>query len=339
MTQGATRSSTCESKNGFSVNEHEITSTNDFLELNQKYIENASEDVVSNNKYPGSRIEHNGLVYFSNADGLFVQQENATAATKINGFPAYTNVLSDKQFNLIYFGTNAGLFMSQWGGRKANKIGCTDDIAIDFGVVDMIGNVYFGNNGRNEKSSEELYVLRSKDQGLVKISGIEQSLGSYTIESICNPNKIAVDTRNNVYVGAYSGFIYQIEPGQTTATKLKDIKSNGGVTSVVVDSKDNVYFRTNDALYILKRNEKKLTKIFDSIDDFNYFLSVDKNDNLYFQVTYKTYVLKSQDVNAIEIDTISNSDELTIQQILQIYKIFKLKIKFYILRPHVTVKK
>lgn len=307
MTQGATTSSTCNSRE----NIIETTSTNEYLELNRKYIEDAATDVITDNKYPESRVEHDGFIYFSNADGLFVQQKNATTATRINGFPQYTVILLDKKLNLIYFGTNKGLSVTKCGGSDANKITVTDGIAIDFGVVDNIGNVYFGNNGHNDEASEELYVLQKKDQSLIKISGIEQSLGSYTIENICNPNKIAVDTNNNVYVGAYSGYIYLIEPGQTTAFKLKDIKSNGGVTSIVVDSKDNVYFRTNNALYILKNNEKKLTKIIESIDDFNYFLSVDNFDNLYFQATDKTYVLKSEEVNALEINEILNSDGLT----------------------------
>lgn len=311
MTQAAVASSsTCESKNSFSE-PFDIASTNDYLELNRKYIENVAEDAVFISNYPESRIEHDGLVYFSNADGLFFRQQNATTTTKINGFPAYTNVYWDKKFNSIYLGTNTGLSRLEYGERMANKIIFTDGIAIDFGVVDYTGDVYFGNNGENGKSSEEMYVLRKKGQVLVKIIGIEQSHSSYTIESISNPNKIAVDTKNNVYVGAYSGYIYLIESGQTKASKLKDIKSYGGVTSVVVDSKDIVYFRTNHALYTLKGSEKKLTKIFELIDDFNYFLSVDKNDNLYFQIAYKTYVLKSQAVTATEIDKVSTSNGYT----------------------------
>lgn len=69
-----------------------------------------------------------------------------------------------------------------------------------------MGNVYFGNDGADEDSSENVYPIRKDDQRLINISGIEPILiGSYTIESLCNPNKIAKDTRNNVYVGAYYG--------------------------------------------------------------------------------------------------------------------------------------
>ncbi len=310
MTHYVFSSSTCEPKKDSSENVLEITSTSEYLELNRKYIENVSNDKVPaiKNKYPENRIEHNGFVYYSNADGLFVQQENSTRTTKIDGFPRYTNIFADKNFNLVYFGTDNGLSVLVCGGIKANKISSTDGKAVDFGVIDTMGNIYFGSDGDNAKSSENMFVLRKNDSILIKISGIEQSLGGYTIESITNPNKIAVDTRNNIYVGAYSGRIYLIESDQTKAIVLKDIKSNGGVTSIVVDSKDNVYFRTNHALYILKNNEKKLTKILDLIDDFNYFLSIDHSDNLYYQFTSKMYALKSVVVSASIVDTISNSN-------------------------------
>lgn len=319
MTQGVTLLSTCESKSDFSENLHEITSTKDYLELNRKHIEYAADDVFSSHKYPENKIEHNGCVYYSNEDGLFVQQVNATTAEKINGFPKYTSIFLDKNFNLVYFGTNQGLSVVECGGRKVTKIGVTDGISIAFGVIDNLGNVYVGNNGPNyKKSIEELFVLTKSEQKLVKINGIEKSLGSYTIESITNPNKIAVDTRNNIYVGAYMGYIYVLEAGQTTATKLKDIKSTGGVSSVVVDSKDNVFFRTNHALYVLKQNERKLTTILEFTDDFNYFLSIDKSDNLYFQVISKTYVLKSDEVNAVEINTFGITTNSTYLRNIQV---------------------
>lgn len=295
-------SSTCESKLDFVQND--TTSTNDYLELNRKFIVDVSDTAgapVIN--YPGSRVEHNGFTYYSNSDGLFVQKVNSTQVTKIEG--SYWTILLDAKHDLIYFGTGTGLSVSVCGGKSASKIRATDGIAVDFGVVDNIGNVYFGNIGDNTKSSDDLYVYKKDTEQLIKIDGIEQqSLGSYTLGSLENPNKIAVDAKNNVYVGAYSGNIYLIESGQTTVTKLKDMKSNGGVTSIVVDGSDNVYFRTNHAIYTLKSGEKTLTKILELIDDFNYYLAVDSRDNLYFKIGSKTYALKPQPTCATEIDSI-----------------------------------
>lgn len=118
MTRGVTLLLTCESKDDLSANHHEITSTKDYLELNRKHIENAADDVFASHKYPENKIEHNGFIYFSNEDGLFVQQVNETTASKINGFPEYTNILLDKNFNLIYFGTKQGLSVVECGGRS-----------------------------------------------------------------------------------------------------------------------------------------------------------------------------------------------------------------------------
>lgn len=303
--QSAISTSThCESKNVFDGTEQEIKSTNDYLELNQKSIEY----IDSYNHTPERTIKNNGYIYFSNIDGLFVQKESATTASKIDGFDEYTNIFLDTKSNLIYLGTHDGLFVLRCdGGRKANKISVTNGISADFGVIDNNGDVYFGSNGDNTNLSEELYVLRKEDQSLTKIKGIEKSLGSYAIESILNPNKIVVDTKNNVYVGAFTSYIYLIKFGETTATKLNNIKNSGGVTSVVVDSEDTVYFRTNDALYSLKNNDSELIKIIESVDDFNYFLSVDANDNLYFQIVQKMYVLKSKEVSPTEINVVSTS--------------------------------
>ncbi|XP_037046651.1 uncharacterized protein LOC119081672 [Bradysia coprophila] len=303
--------SICEQNNNFCEKRLEITSTDDYMELNHKYVENVASTELPKNRYPESRIVHNGFFYYSNVNGLFVRQENSTSETKIDGFPEFTTILLDSSSDLLYFGTKQGLSVLTCGRTRSNKIHVTDGFAVDFGVVDGNGNVYFGNYGDSMRSGENMFVLRKEDQRLIRISGVEQTIGSYTLESMANPNKIAVDKENNVYVGGFAGYIYLIEPNQTTAIKLKDIKSNGGVTSIVIDSKDEVYFRTNHALYTLTSREKKLTKMFELADDFNYFLSIDDDDNVYFQFTSKLYVLKPEAVTATEINMLSTSEGLS----------------------------
>lgn len=280
----------------------EITSTIDYLEFNNKQIEKVT---VSTNDEEKLNIDYDGNTYFQQGEKLFVRKCGAKNATEISGIVLLahrTNEILIDTFNYTFVGTHNGLYVLRCGGTKAVQLNVTKNISIDFGIIDSYGNIYFGTDGSNTERSERLYVFERKTMSLIKIDGIETSLGSYPIESKGNRQKIAIDSKNNIYVGAYSNYVYFIRPGDTIATKIKDNRDNGGVTAIVVDSKDNVYCRTYAELHIYKNGT--FVKILETIDYYDLFLSVDSNDDVHFKIGGEEYVLKPKDISAFEISGI-----------------------------------
>lgn len=283
-----------------SIEEDEITSTSDYLEFNNKKIEKLPTTI----DYEKIHIDNLGNVYIQEGEHLFIYRPSENNTIKVDGIKLRTNrtngIFIDRNFNTIFVGTHNGLFFVTCGGTRARQLRVTKNIAVDFGIIDNYGSIYFGTDGSNTNLSEQIYVYNRNDKTLTKITGIETTLGTYPLESRGNRNKIAIDSKNNVYVGAYSNYVYLIKPGDRVATKIKN-NPDGSVTAIVVDSKDNVYCRTYTELYIFKN--RKFIKILETVDYFDLFLSLDSEDNVHFRIANDEYVLQPKDISAIELQS------------------------------------
>lgn len=276
--------------------EDEILSTSDYLEFNNEIIEK-----IPTIDYEPLNFDNLGNIYFQDGEQLLIYKPSEKNTFKIDGIKLHTNrsnqIFVDR-LNTVFVGTHSGLYFVTYDGTSAAQLRATNNITVDFGITDSYGNIYFGTNGSNTDASEQLYVYNRKDKILTKLEGVETTFGAYPIESRGNRNKIAIDSKNNVYVGAYSNYVYMIKSGDSVATKIKT-NDDGSVTSIVVDSKDNVYCRTYADLYIFKNN--KFIKILETLDYFDLFLMVDGDDNLHFRITNDEYVLKPKEITAIEL--------------------------------------
>ncbi|WP_342263442.1 hypothetical protein [Spiroplasma endosymbiont of Clivina fossor] len=155
-------------------------------------------------------------------------------------------------------------------------------------------NYFITNNG--------LYVLKQKNNEIIKINNINNS----------NIWFVNFDSENNMYFGVYStsfgssgGEVYFLKNGETTAIKINGI--NERIFNTSIDNKNNVYFDSDNGLYVLKKGEttatlnKKLQKygFYKKTLGFN-----DKND-LYFTTSNSTYVLKNNEIEPNKIDELN----------------------------------
>ncbi|WP_339024993.1 SBBP repeat-containing protein [Spiroplasma endosymbiont of Agriotes lineatus] len=185
-------------------NKIETLSTNDYLEFNNKIIKKV--DVLPELEEVKESILNN---YFIKDNNFYFLKQDNNIPEKINGIESEINswnkvIFNDKKNN-FYIGTNDGLYTLKYGETTAIKLNITNDINIDFGIIDNNDNIYIGTDGENSSLSESLYII--KNNVLVRINGIEQTLGSYPGES-SESNRIAIDSKNNVYVVGYSKIIY-----------------------------------------------------------------------------------------------------------------------------------
>ncbi|WP_338955558.1 hypothetical protein [Spiroplasma endosymbiont of Polydrusus cervinus] len=78
--------------------------------------------------------------------------------------------------------------------------------------------------------------------------------------------------------------------GSDTVTKINGIDDkindiNDKILSIVFDSKDNVYFGTDNNIYVFKSNETKAKKFlnFNKYAKLTYkYIAIDKNDDIFF---------------------------------------------------------
>lgn len=299
----------------FAINE-EITSTADYLDFNEKKIEKV---LVPTKDVERSNVDDYGNTYYQDGEKMFIRPYGAKKSIAIEGISIDPNrtikIFPDKAFSLTFVGTQDGIYVLRCGGTRAVQLIATKNITVDFGMIDGHGNIYFGTDGSNARRSEQLYVFNRTTNSLVKIGGIETSLGSYPIDSH-NRRKIAIDSKNNVYVGAYSNYVYQIKSGDTMATKIKDNRDYGGVTAIVVDSKDNVYCRTYTELLVYKNG--RFNKILETDDYFDLFVSVDGNDDVHFKIAGEELMLTSKDISAVEVNGFPGDNKMILHKNLMV---------------------
>ncbi|WP_342224536.1 hypothetical protein [Spiroplasma endosymbiont of Asaphidion curtum] len=155
-------------------------------------------------------------------------------------------------------------------------------------------NYFITNNG--------LYVLKQKDKIVIKINNINNS----------NIWFVNFDLENNMYFGVYSasfgssgGEVYILKNDETTAIKINGI--NERIFNTTIDNKNNVYFDSNNGLYVLKQGETKAT-LNKKLQEYGFYkktLGFDDKNNLYFTTTNSTYVLKNNEIEPSKIDELN----------------------------------
>ncbi|RUO85697.1 hypothetical protein D9R21_07240, partial [Spiroplasma endosymbiont of Megaselia nigra] len=163
--------------------------------------------------------------------------------------------------------------------KKINGIGKS----IFYPAIDSKDNVYF-------VLSDKLFVLKHRETTPTKINGIKDNIQSLAVDNKDNlfiatnkglynlvygsdtPAKInrvndnmfslAVDNNDNIYyIKSNMEVTFVLKQGATTPTKIDGIDALISVSSLAIDSSNNIYFGTSSGAFVLKHRETTPTKI------------------------------------------------------------------------------
>ncbi|WP_342256293.1 adhesin [Spiroplasma endosymbiont of Poecilobothrus nobilitatus] len=220
-------------------------------------------------------IDSKDNIYFGADGGVYKLASGSTTPTKIDGINGYVYSFTvDSKNNNIYFGADDGVYKLASGSTTPNKIdGINEEVYLI--SIDEENNIYF-----NILFKGGVYKLASGSTTPTKIDGINTGIKIVTINC---------DNKNNAYIATNNG-VYNLLAGKTLATKIENSGSN--VSSLIVDKYNNVYFlKYPNNLFKLASASTTPTKI-DGINAPKWF-SIDSKDNIYFGTDDDIYILQT----------------------------------------------
>ncbi|WP_215825538.1 hypothetical protein [Spiroplasma endosymbiont of 'Nebria riversi'] len=215
------------------------------------------------------------------AGGAYILKNGETTPTKINFKFAVSNIAIDSNDNVYFSGFNGGTYILK--SEKNIIIEVEETIVPNFSsvysiIVDNNDNIFF------QTRENGTFVLRNGDTESRKIYAF---VGNVI-------NTVVSDSNNNSYFwtnGYSDGNPQFIKNGELKANQILVI--NGQIQQIVIDTHNNVYFRTFDDIYVLKSGEITPTEINGINGQINSIIIIDKINNMYICTENGLYVLNS----------------------------------------------